>query len=102
MRPRGRSAETAGLTSEALLFLLTVVGVARIGGVASALTASLLLDHRCIPPVGRFGFQDPDSVLALVVFAVVAGSSPRPPTGPCGSPAGPRVRPPRPGPCPPS
>ncbi|MFJ3906080.1 ATP-binding protein [Streptomyces sp. NPDC090025] len=68
---------TLNLTSEALLFLLTVVGVACIGGVASALvaalTASLLLNYWFIPPVGQFSFQDPDNVLALVVFAVVAG-----------------------------
>ncbi|MFF6772859.1 ATP-binding protein [Streptomyces sp. NPDC012637] len=72
-----RARGTLNLTSEALLFLLTVVGVACIGGVASALvaalTASLLLNYWFIPPVGQFSFQDPDNVLALVVFAVVAG-----------------------------
>ncbi|WP_267883670.1 ATP-binding protein [Streptomyces bikiniensis] len=66
------------LTSEALLFLLTVVGVACIGGIGSALvaavTASLLLNYWFVPPGGAFSFEDPDSVLALVVFVVVAGS----------------------------
>ncbi|MFK0046461.1 ATP-binding protein [Streptomyces sp. NPDC090741] len=65
------------LTSEALLFLLTVVGVACVGGVVSAVvasvTASLLLNYWFIPPVGAFT-STLDSVLATVVFAVVAGT----------------------------
>ncbi|MGW2017766.1 ATP-binding protein [Streptomyces sp. NPDC001927] len=65
------------LTSEALLFLLTVVGVACIGGVASALiaalTASLLLNYWFVPPIGAFSLGG-DNVLALGVFAVVAGT----------------------------
>jgi two-component system sensor histidine kinase KdpD len=64
------------LTSEALLFLLTVVGVACIGGVASAViasvTASLLLNYWFIPPVGQFTLDDPNALLALAVFAAVA------------------------------
>jgi two-component system sensor histidine kinase KdpD len=64
------------LTSEALLFLLTVVGVACIGGVASALlasvTASLLLNYWFIPPIGRFTISEPNNILALAIFAVVA------------------------------
>ncbi|MEU6342003.1 ATP-binding protein [Streptomyces sp. NPDC046977] len=64
------------LTSQALLFLLTVVGVACLGGVVSALlasvTASLLLNYWFIPPVGRFTINDTDNALATVVFAVVA------------------------------
>ncbi|MDX3073762.1 ATP-binding protein [Streptomyces sp. MI02-7b] len=64
------------LTSEALLFLLTVVGVACIGGVVSALlasvTASLLLNYFFIPPIGRFTIGETNNVLALAVFAVVA------------------------------
>ncbi|MFJ6485033.1 ATP-binding protein [Streptomyces sp. NPDC091682] len=66
------------LTSEALLFLVTVVGVACVGGVVSALvasvTASLLLNYWFIPPVGRFTIAEPNNILALVVFAVVAGT----------------------------
>lgn len=54
------------------------MGVACIGGVVSALiaalTASLLLDYWFIPPVGEFTFSDPDNMLALGVFAVVAGT----------------------------
>jgi two-component system sensor histidine kinase KdpD len=64
------------LTSEALLFLLAVVGVACIGGVTSALlasiTASLLLNYYFIPPIGQFTIGTPDNALALAVFAVVA------------------------------
>ncbi|WP_351222295.1 ATP-binding protein [Streptomyces sp. NPDC002133] len=66
------------LTSETLLYLMTVVGVACIGGVVSALiaalTASLLLNYWFIPPIGEFSFSDPDNMLALAVFAVVAGT----------------------------
>ncbi|MFD8424204.1 ATP-binding protein [Streptomyces sp. NPDC059466] len=66
------------LTSEALLFLLTVVGVACIGGVASAViasvTASLLLNYWFIPPVGSFTLADPNAVLAVGVFTVVAAT----------------------------
>lgn len=65
------------LTSEALLFLLTVVGVACAGGVVSAVvasvTASLLLDYWFMPPIGAFT-STLDSALATVVFAVVAGT----------------------------
>ncbi|MFF4425590.1 ATP-binding protein [Streptomyces sp. NPDC001549] len=69
---------TLNLTSEALLFLVAVVGVACIGGVVSALiaalTAALLLNYWFMAPVGEFTMSDPDSVLALVVFAVVAAT----------------------------
>jgi two-component system, OmpR family, sensor histidine kinase KdpD len=69
---------TVNLTSEALLFLLTVVGVACIGGVVSALiasvTASLLLNYWFIPPAGQFTLEDPNALLALGVFAVVAAT----------------------------
>ncbi|GGJ56844.1 ATP-binding protein [Streptomyces brasiliensis] len=69
---------TLNLTSEALLFLLTVVGVACIGGVTSAViasvTASLLLNYWFIPPIGQFTLNDPNALLALGVFAVVAAT----------------------------
>ncbi len=64
------------LTSEALLFLFTVVGVACIGGVVSALlasvTASLLLNYFFIAPVGRFTINEFNNALALAVFSLVA------------------------------
>ncbi|MER5545266.1 ATP-binding protein [Streptomyces sp. NPDC001127] len=69
---------TLNLTSEALLFLLAVVGVACIGGVASAViasvTASLLLNYWFIPPIGAFTLNDPNALVALTVFAVVAAT----------------------------
>ncbi|GEC07004.1 sensor histidine kinase [Streptomyces spinoverrucosus] len=69
---------TFNLTSEALLFLLAVVGVACIGGVVSAViasvTASLLLNYWFIPPVGQFTLCDPNALLALGVFALVAAT----------------------------
>ncbi|MEU6668700.1 ATP-binding protein [Streptomyces sp. NPDC046727] len=69
---------TLDLTSEALLFLLAVVGVACIGGVTSAViasvTASLLLNYWFIPPIGSFTLNEPNALLALAVFAVVAAT----------------------------
>ncbi|MEU9951176.1 ATP-binding protein [Streptomyces sp. NPDC047939] len=66
------------LTSEALLFLVVVVGVACVGGVVSALvasvTASLLLNYWFIPPIGEFTIAEPNNILALVVFAIVAAT----------------------------
>ncbi|WP_438318941.1 ATP-binding protein [Streptomyces sp. HUAS TT3] len=73
-----RMRDTLNLTSEALLFLVAVVAVACVGGVVSALvaalTAALLLNYWFMPPIGEFTMSDPDSVLALVVFAVVAAT----------------------------
>ncbi|ANZ14179.1 osmosensitive K channel His kinase sensor [Streptomyces noursei ATCC 11455] len=64
------------LTSEALLFLLTVLGVACIGGVVSALlasvTTSLLLNYYFIPPVGQFTFAEANIVVAQAAFTTVA------------------------------
>ncbi|MFJ3952427.1 ATP-binding protein [Streptomyces libani] len=67
---------TLNLTSEALLFLVTVIGVACLGGVVSALlaalTASLLLNYYFIPPSGQCPITEPNNALALAVFVVVA------------------------------
>ncbi|WP_044380642.1 sensor histidine kinase [Streptomyces noursei] len=64
------------LTSEALLFLLTVLGVACIGGVVSALlasvTTSLLLNYYFLPPVGEFTFAGANVVVAQAAFTTVA------------------------------
>ncbi|MFE7173298.1 ATP-binding protein, partial [Streptomyces sp. NPDC057616] len=69
---------TLNLTSEALLFLLAVVGVACIGGVTSAVIASvmasLLLNYWFIPPIGHFTLNDPNELIAVGVFAVVAAT----------------------------
>ncbi|MFF3541983.1 ATP-binding protein [Streptomyces platensis] len=67
---------TLNLTSEALLFLVTVIGVACLGGVVSALlaslTASLLLNYYFIPPSDQFTITEANNALALAVFVVVA------------------------------
>ncbi|MGA5133560.1 ATP-binding protein [Streptomyces olivoreticuli] len=66
------------LTSDTLLFLLTVLGVACIGGVVSALlaavTASLLMNYYFIPPIDRFTIDEANNVLALIAFAIVAAT----------------------------
>ncbi|MFJ9855175.1 ATP-binding protein [Streptomyces sp. NPDC101150] len=74
---RGVSGPLAlNLTSEALLFLLTVLGVACIGGVVSALlasvTTSLLLNYYFIPPVGHFTFASANVIVAQAAFTIVA------------------------------
>ncbi|GAU69182.1 putative two-component histidine kinase [Streptomyces sp. NBRC 110611] len=74
---RGISGPLAlNLTSEALLFLLTVLGVACLGGVVSALlasvTTSLLLNYYFIPPVGHFTFAEANIVVAQAAFTTVA------------------------------
>ncbi len=64
------------LTSETLLFLTAVVAVACIGGVVSAvlasISASLLLNYYFIPPIGEFTIAEPNNILALTAFTVVA------------------------------
>ena len=64
------------LTSDILLFLAAVVGVALLGGLGPALlaavTGSLLLNWFFTPPVGRFTIAEGENLLALVVFVVVA------------------------------
>jgi two-component system sensor histidine kinase KdpD len=69
---------SVNLTSDALLYLTVVVGVALLGGIASALLASLvasvLLIYYFIPPVHQFSVHEANSVLALVVFALVGVS----------------------------
>ncbi|GLW74773.1 sensor histidine kinase [Kitasatospora phosalacinea] len=64
------------LTTDALIFQLGVVGVALLGGATSALLASLiaslLLNYYFIPPVHTFTIGEPNNVIALMVFAVVA------------------------------
>ncbi|WP_435192591.1 DUF4118 domain-containing protein, partial [Nonomuraea sp. bgisy094] len=64
------------LPTEILFYLVTVVGVALIGGMWPAITAavggSLLLNYFFTPPVGEFTISDPENLFALVVFVVVA------------------------------
>ncbi|GAA1194096.1 two-component system sensor histidine kinase KdpD [Kitasatospora gansuensis] len=67
---------TLNLTTDALIFQLGVVAVALLGGATSALlasvTASLLLNYYFIPPVHTFTITEPNNIIALAVFAVVA------------------------------
>jgi len=63
-------------SSVMLLFLLAVVGVALAGGMWPALTAavgaSLMLNLAFTPPVGDLAISDPENILALTVFVLVA------------------------------
>ena len=64
------------LTNQVLIFLAGVVAVARLGGLRSAffasLTASLLLNYYFISPFYRLTISDPQNIVALVVFTLVA------------------------------
>jgi two-component system, OmpR family, sensor histidine kinase KdpD len=64
------------LTSQVLLFLLVVVGVARIGGLIPALLAavssSLLLNYYFVPPIHTLRIDDANNVIMMVVFVLVA------------------------------
>jgi two-component system, OmpR family, sensor histidine kinase KdpD len=64
------------LTSDILVFLAAVVGVALIGGLWPALLAavagSLVLNWFFTAPVGKFTIAERDNLLALVIFVVVA------------------------------
>jgi len=64
------------LLSDALVFLVLVVVVALVGGLYPALFAavatSLLLNFYFIPPLYTFTIEQPNNVLALIVFVAVA------------------------------
>jgi two-component system sensor histidine kinase KdpD len=64
------------LASDALGYLLVVVGVAAIGGlaaaVAAAVAASLLLNFYFTPPLHTFTISDPNNSVAVVILVVVA------------------------------
>ncbi|MFI7701599.1 DUF4118 domain-containing protein [Nonomuraea sp. NPDC049480] len=70
--------DAVSLTSEILLFLCLVVGVALIGGMWPAITAAvggfLLLNWFFTPPLGRLAVAEPENLLALVVFVLVAAA----------------------------
>jgi len=67
------------LPSQTLLYLLAVVVVALVGGLvpalAAAVAAAVLLDHYFIPPLYDFAVADPDNVVALGAFLLVAGAA---------------------------
>ena len=64
------------LTTEVLVMLAAVVLVARLGGLVSALfaslTASVLVNYYFIPPFYRLTIAEPNNIVALVVFALAA------------------------------
>ncbi|MFL6110800.1 MAG: ATP-binding protein [Catenulispora sp.] len=64
------------LVNQVLIFLAGVVAVARLGGLRSAffasLTASLLLNYYFISPFHRLTIADPQNIVALVVFVLMA------------------------------
>ena len=72
------AASRAGLSlgSDLLLFLLAVVVVSLVGGFfpafATAIVASLLLNFYFVPPIHKFTISEPENILALVVFVVIA------------------------------
>jgi signal transduction histidine kinase len=71
--------DVLNLSSQTLLYLVTVVLVALVGGLlpalAAAVAAAVLLDHYFIPPLDDFAVADPDNVVALVAFVLVAGAA---------------------------
>jgi len=66
------------LSDDLLIYLVCVVGVAVVGGfwpaVAAAVTACLLLNWYFTPPVHTFTIDDPQNMLALLLFVTVAVS----------------------------
>jgi two-component system sensor histidine kinase KdpD len=68
---------TLNLVTDAMVLLLSVVGSALLGGLPagllSAVWAAVLLNFVFTPPVHTFRVTDPNNVVALVVFALVAG-----------------------------
>ncbi|NUR31804.1 MAG: DUF4118 domain-containing protein, partial [Catenulispora sp.] len=68
--------DRTNLASESLVMLAVVVLVSRLGGLASALfasvTGSLLLNYYFISPYHRLTISEPNNIVALVVYALVA------------------------------
>ena len=64
------------LGSDLLLFLLAVVVVSLVGGLLPAFLAavigSLLINYYLVPPLHTFSVDEPENVLAIVVFIVIA------------------------------
>ena len=64
------------LTSDVLLFLLAIVGIALIGGVwptvLAAVGGSLLLNYYFVPPLHEFTIAERNNAFAIVAFVAVA------------------------------
>ncbi|GAB2603914.1 sensor histidine kinase [Kribbella endophytica] len=72
----GIGADTLNLTSDVLVFLFAVVVVALVGGLWPALLTavggSLVLNYYFTPPTRTFTVAEPNNVLALAIFVLVA------------------------------
>jgi two-component system, OmpR family, sensor histidine kinase KdpD len=72
----GLDRQALNLTSDVLLFLLWVIVVALVGGLApaliAALVASALLNYYFTPPLYAWTIGEPNNALALIVFVVAA------------------------------
>ncbi|MGP3912585.1 DUF4118 domain-containing protein [Nonomuraea sp. 10N515B] len=70
--------DVISLPSEILVFLCLVIAVALIGGtwpaISAAVAGSLLLNWFFTPPVGQLTIADPENLLALIVFVLVAAA----------------------------
>ncbi|GAB2980466.1 sensor histidine kinase [Nocardioides montaniterrae] len=68
--------ERLGLAGDVSVYLVVVVGAALVGGIGPALIAALwsglLLNYFFTQPYSTFAISDPDNVVALVAFVVVA------------------------------
>jgi two-component system sensor histidine kinase KdpD len=66
---------SVNLTSDVLVFLAGVIGVALVGGFIPALVAavagSLLLNYYFTPPIYKFTIADANNALALIIFVAV-------------------------------
>ena len=64
------------LPSDILVFLVAVVGVALVGGLLPALAAaiggSLLLNYYFTPPIYKLTINDPQNMLALAAYLIIA------------------------------
>ncbi|GAB3826213.1 sensor histidine kinase [Kribbella italica] len=72
----GIGADTLNLTSDVLVFLFAVVVVALVGGLwpamLTAIGGSLVLNYFFTPPTRSFTVGEPNNVLALAIFVLVA------------------------------
>jgi two-component system, OmpR family, sensor histidine kinase KdpD len=72
----GLGGDTLNLTSNVLAFLLAVVVVALVGGLwpalLTAVAGSLVLNYYFTPPTRTFTIAEPNNVLALAIFVLVA------------------------------
>ncbi|MGX7673342.1 DUF4118 domain-containing protein [Plantactinospora sp. DSM 117369] len=71
-------ADELSLSSDLLLFLAAVIGIALVGGwwpaLLAALLSSLLINFFFTPPLHRFTIAETENLLALVVFLLVAAA----------------------------